>query len=371
MGSLPVSLYTGELFDDNTIAIIPKDPETLPAIWAFCSSPDYNAEVRKIDAAIKVRGALTKVPFDLSCWRAEAARIYPNGLPKPHSNDPTQWLFKGDVANADTPHNLQVAMARLLGYRWPDQPADKLDPHAIPDGIACLPAVGGESAAEQLRKLLAVAYGAEWASAKQQELLAAVGFGGKTLEDWLREGFFDQHCKLFHNRPFLWHIWDGRKDGFAAVVNYHQLDRLKLEKLTHHYLALWIKRQREAVAKGESGADGRLGAAEQLQQKLKLILEGEYFPDQKVGYDIFVRWKPLEQQPMGWEPDLNDGVRLNIRPFMTADVLRKRPNIKWSKDKGRDPETAPWYPVFKGDRINDHHLTLAEKRVARQAGGDA
>jgi len=29
-------------------------------------------------------------------------------------------------------------------------------------------------------------------------------------------------------------------------------------------------------------------------------------------YDILVRWKPLEQQPIGWYPDLNDGVRLNI-----------------------------------------------------------
>ena len=30
----------------------------------------------------------------------------------------------------------------------------------------------------------------------------------------------------------------------------------------------------------------------------------------------------LAEQPIGWNPDLNDGVRLNIRPFMTAEVLR-------------------------------------------------
>ena len=60
-------------------------------------------------------------------------------------------------------------------------------------------------------------------------------------------------------------------------------------------------------------------------------------------------------------------MRLNIRPFVTAGVLRKNPKIKWGKDRGKDPESAPWYPVFKGDRINDHHLTLAEKRAAREA----
>ena len=42
--------------------------------------------------------------------------------------------------------------------------------------------------------------------------------------------------------------------------------------------------------------------------KLIKILEGE------PPYDIFVRWKPLVGQPAGWNPDINDGVRLNIRP---------------------------------------------------------
>jgi hypothetical protein len=98
----------------------------------------------------------------------------------------------------------------------------------------------------------------------------------------------------------------------------------------------------------------------QSAAKGALIHEGE------APYDIFVRWKPLEKQPIGWEPDLNDGVRLNIRPFVQAGILRKRPNIKWNKDKGRDPESAPWFAVFKGDRINDHHLSLAEKRAARK-----
>jgi hypothetical protein len=87
-----------------------------------------------------------------------------------------------------------------------------------------------------------------------------------------------------------------------------------------------------------------------------------------------VRWKPIEQQPTGWEPDLNDGVRLNIRPFMLVDdvdkrgagVLRAKPNIHWNKDRGKDVESAPWYRLFKGDRVNDHHLTLAEKRATRE-----
>ena len=48
---------------------------------------------------------------------------------------------------------------------------------------------------------------------------------------------------------------------------------------------------------------------------LQEILAGE------PPYDIFVRWKPLHQQPVGWEPDLNDGVLVNVWPFVEAGVF--------------------------------------------------
>jgi len=91
-----------------------------------------------------------------------------------------------------------------------------------------------------------------------------------------------------------------------------------------------------------------------------------------------VRWKPLDAQPIGWEPDLNDGVRMNIRPFVEAGLLRKDPRIKWTEDGGaesqslRPKEQFPWFwkdGEFTGERVNDVHLTNAEKRTARAAGG--
>ena len=197
-----------------------------------------------------------------------------------------------------------------------------------------------------------------------QELLKSADHAGKTLETWLREKFFTQHCKLFQHRPFIWHIWDGLRDGFAALVNYHKLDAKLLETLIYTYLGDWISRQKQDIASHVDGAQERLASAEALKKKLELILEGE------APYDIFVRWKSLAEQPIGWNPDLNDGVRLNIRPFMTAEVLRhnKKPklNITWDKDRGKDVESAPWFGVFGGDRINDHHLTLAEKKAVQK-----
>jgi hypothetical protein len=235
-----------------------------------------------------------------------------------------------------------------------------LEKLADSDGIVCLsPVMGKASAADRLRELLALAYGNEWNATRQEELLAQVSFAGSTLEDWLRNGFFEQHCALFHNRPFIWHIWDGHKNGFGALVNYHQLTHASLEKLTYVYLGDWIRRQQAAVDSGEAGSDARLQAAKQLQAQLKLILEGE------PPYDIFVRWKPLSKQAIGWHPDINDGVRLNIRPFMAEDipggkkgagVLRTRPNIKWDKDRGKEPQRGkkefPWFWGWDGKTQN-------------------
>ena len=168
----------------------------------------------------------------------------------------------------------------------------------------------------------------------------------------------------------------------------------------------------------EQQAQRRWLHAHDLQTQLEKILVGE------PPCDLFIRWKPLHQQPIGWEPDLDDGVRLNIRPFLSAELrkggrrgaglLRSKPNIKWSKDRGREPlkpgkrrkppwlqdeegETEvneafelrprrdyPWFwgcpgegtlierinfpggPDFDGNRWNDLHYTNAAKRAARE-----
>ena len=354
-GSLASSLSVGEPFDQNVAIILPKNSSHLPAIWAFCQSKDFRIAVRRIDKTLKVTNAtLVKVPFDLAYWQKVADEAGP--LPEPHSDDPTQWLFKGHPAGSTEP--LQVAVARLLGYRWPQQEAGALDGIADEDGIVCLPAVAGDlPAAERLRALLAAAYGVEWSPALQERLLASVGFVGKGLDEWLRDGFFAQHCRLFHNRPFIWHVWDGRKDGFSALVNYHRLDGQNLNRLIYRYLGNWISARREDRDAGVPAAEARLVAALDLQKKLELIRDGEASPDGKSSYDVYVRWKPRDKQPIGWEPDLNDGVRLNIRPFVTTGVLRSRFTIHWNKDRGANPDGS--------ERLNDKHLTLAVKREAR------
>lgn len=394
MGSFPATLNSGSPWDMNSATIVPKDPNHLLAIWCFCSSPNFIQEVRQVDQAIKVTSAtMAKVPFSLSYWQSIASERYPGGVPEPFSDDPKQWIFHGHPSRASDP--LQVAVARLVGYSWPAESSTTialsnegrmwtarskaLADHADRDGIVCIPAVGRESSAsDRLLNLLAAAYCDDWTNDTLAQLLAAADHAGKSLETWLRDKFFTQHCALFGSRPFVWHVWDGLRDGFGALVNYHKLDYKTLEALIYTYLGDWIGRQKRDADNGVDGAREKLAAAETLKKRLELILAGE------APYDIFVRWKPIEEQPIGWNPDLNDGVRMNIRPFLSvpdvgkrgAGVLRDKPkSLHWDTDPGKDDATAPWYELGLqyggklGDRINDHHLTLAEKRAARAKHG--
>ncbi|MDR1040423.1 MAG: SAM-dependent DNA methyltransferase [Deltaproteobacteria bacterium] len=401
MRNLSVSLYSGEWFDSMVAAIIPKNQADLEAIVSFVQDYSFGDAVRKFDKSLSVKiKTFQKIPFDISRWTSVARERFPNGLPAPYSDDPSQWVFHGHpcgsvVWDDDAKHTahgtlrndwtvLQVTVARLLGYRWPAEldpkmkladeqrewvrRCDCLSKFVDRDGIVAIPAVKGEAnAKDRLLDMLAASYGNAWSNGVMSRLLASADHADGDLESWLRDKFFAQHCRLFQNRPFIWQIWDGLRDGFSALVNCHKLDRRLLESLAWAYVGDWIARQTFDVNGGVEGAQTRLDAAVALQKRLEAILEGE------APYDIFVRWKSLAEQPLGWNPDVNDGVRLNIRPFMMppdvgkkgAGLLRDRPNIKWDKDRGKAPESAPWYHLDGGDRINDRHLKRAEKENAR------
>lgn len=388
MSSLPATISMGESWDRNCAMLIPKNHNHLLALWAYCETPEFTLAVRDVNQKLSVsEAAFEEVEFDLAHWQQVATERYPNGLPKPYSDDPTQWIFHGYPKPASDP--LQVAVARLLGYHWPaesdaemelsDEARDwtarcqDLAGLVDDDGIVCLPAVRGEpAAADRLRALLAKAFGTDWSAAREAQLLKDAGCDGLPLAQWLRDKFFEQHIARFQKRPFIWHIWDGHKEGFSALVNYHLLTREKLNTLINLYLGDWITQQKRAVDAGNGDAVLKLAKAEALKDKLESILTGEQ------PYDIFVRWKPLQLLPLGWDPDINDGVRMNIRPFVQAEVLRIPRNkigIKWEADRGKDVTSAPWYklgPTYgepEGTRINDHHTTLTEKQEARTKAG--
>jgi len=189
---LVITLYSGNLYDQTTASIVPNNISDLTALYCYCSSKEFNKGVREIDQKLNVTPAtLIKVPFELDYWTKIAKKKYPSGLPKPYSDDLTQWIFHGHPCGsvvwdeekkrlevASTLRTdatvLQAAVARLLGYRWPAETdpdmelsdesrvwvrkSQELLPFADEDGIVCIPPVRGEMKAEdRLENLLAAA----------------------------------------------------------------------------------------------------------------------------------------------------------------------------------------------------------------------
>ena len=155
----------------------------------------------------------------------------------------------------------------------------------------------------------------------------------ETLEEWLRDEFFEYHASLHQKRPIFWHLATSQGRGecsFGAIVHYHKFDHDRLAKLRGTYLrdAIAHFRREAGLADQEGRTDDRLmwqarvEEAEQLDKRLQWVQEGVSGHPAPGDCRIRTPWKSEDQQPKGWRPDLDDGVVVNIAPLQTAGVLR-------------------------------------------------
>ena len=155
----------------------------------------------------------------------------------------------------------------------------------------------------------------------------------KSIEEWLADVFFDYHTSLYMKRPIIWHIASSQKRGdfcFGALVHFHKFDGDRMAKLRGSYLHDAIAHfRREAGLAGQEGrTDDRqewqamLEEAEALDERLKWVQEGINGYPADGDCRILTPWKAEDERPKGWNPDIDDGVAVNIEPLQTAGVLR-------------------------------------------------
>ncbi len=156
-----------------------------------------------------------------------------------------------------------------------------------------------------------------------------------SFSDWVNNVFFEYHCSLYRNRPIYWHIASTQgisPFAFGALVHYHRFNRNGMAKLRGTYLRDAIEefRREAALADKESRTEDRMEwqakveEAQTLDRKLQWIQEG-YHEGSDGGdrdFRILNPWKELDERPKGWDPDIDDGVKVNIAPFEKAGVLR-------------------------------------------------
>lgn len=232
---------------------------------------------------------------------------------------------------------VSVSILRMLGYRWPEQDRYEaehgpiLAPELVDgDGIIPLVPCGGEPTAEErVRMRLERDFGEEGAEQSLREFRQWVG---RDLGDWLRQEFFKRHVQQFKQRPIAWHLVSPGRT-FEAFVLYHRLSRETLQKLRAQYAGSLIERlradQERARARGESNRvteiQLQIEDVEEFRSRIEKIERGD-----ELKYRIRCRWKGEEEtgRPGPYAPDIDDGVKVNIRPFQETGLLVVKQVIK-------------------------------------------
>ena len=155
------------------------------------------------------------------------------------------------------------------------------------------------------------------------------------IAEWLENAYFQFHCSLYKNRPIIWHIASSQGAShcaFGALVHYHRFDKNRMAQLRGQYLrgAMDTFRREAALADKDRRTDARqdwqarLEEAQDLDRRLQHVQEGYHDgPDGgDTDYRILTPWKAPENRPIGWNPDFDDGVKVNIGPMQKAGVLR-------------------------------------------------
>jgi hypothetical protein len=156
------------------------------------------------------------------------------------------------------------------------------------------------------------------------------------IEDWLENAFFVYHCDLYKKRPIFWHLASAQGTSpfaFGVLVHYHRFDKNRMAKLRAGYLRDAIEEfRREAGQADKAGRpedrvewQARLEETQALDKRLQWVHEGVHEGTEGGARDfrILTPWKESAVRPKGWDPDLDDGVKVNIEPFEKAGVLRK------------------------------------------------
>jgi hypothetical protein len=212
------------------------------------------------------------------------------------------------------------------------------------DGLVCFESVAHEAPLlERLRKELSACFPQQDPSTLETEVVNELkkktkGYRrAETLTEWLQDAFFDTHSSLYQQRPLIWHLASNqvrRVPAIGVLVHAHKFNADALAKLrgTHLRDRLATLRREAGQASQDSREDDRLEALAAIEEleaydaKLKNLQDSHHTgPDNgDRDYRILTPWKSEAGHPKGWNPDLDDGIKVNIAPLARTNILRRK-----------------------------------------------
>jgi hypothetical protein len=149
--------------------------------------------------------------------------------------------------------------------------------------------------------------------------------GVRSLRDYFRTRFFDEHIKRYsksrRKAPIYWYVAT-RSKAYGVWLYYHRLNRDTLFKLLKDYVepkvALEERRLREIESQtreAERTGEGARTAAKRLEDQRGFLKELYEFLDNLAEVAHLKAEMDDGPKEVGYDPDLNDGVVINIAPF--------------------------------------------------------
>jgi len=293
------------------------------------------------------------------------------------------WLLKEGIEKdgwrcipeekRNTEDHFTVTVLRLLGHRWPKQieAGEPVPEWADPDGIITITSgLMHPTLLQQVRDLIGVEFPGGKVHEIEKEFEEVVGM---TLDRWLTGEFFKHHISQFKKRPIAWQLSSNpsgtaggkgkgkgsrREPAFSCLVYYHKIDADILHKIRTQYVGDLINRYGTELRALEGREKLTVDQATRKVQLDNWIAELNDFSKtlQDVADSGFespalkeiVKKEPLDKwtsrdgkvphpksvqefhaQEKRYDPDINDGVRVNIMPLqkaglLAADVIAKK-----------------------------------------------
>lgn len=359
------------------------------------------------DSELTVSGARIPIPVDTFLEElSQKLEIHPISV---------YWLLRelrekeGIVSNREfrrlVEDYLTVTVLRLLGHQWPREVEGHETAPAWADKNGIIPLTEGTrepSLISRVRARVGEDFGAGRAGAVEREFEAITG---KPLVAWLASGFFKRHISQFRKRPIAWQLTsttasNTKRSGrgaaqtapvFSCLLYYHRLDADLLPKLKTQYvgpLRTSLQTELGALEKMSNRSADQDARRVELEGKLEELKAFDQRLEQALtlgfaspSLDALVAKEPLDKwcsrdgrapgpatrdaflaQECRYDPDLNDGVRVNVAPLQRAgllaiDVLAMKDleraivdRAKWRADErrwcrdGKLPQPG-WWPV--------------------------
>lgn len=147
------------------------------------------------------------------------------------------------------------------------------------------------------------------------DALGGKGSSREVLRNYLLNGLYADHCKIYQKRPIYWLFSSGKKNGFKALVYMHRWQKTTVATVRTDYVHELQERYRTQLSlleeQMQSASASEHVKLKKRQEKLTAQLTEINAYEEKVHHlaDMMI------------DIDLDDGVKVNYEKF--ADILEK------------------------------------------------